>query len=110
MKKALHFTAASRRLASYEWAGIFATPDDSYTWIAQKVNGDYADPTMKLVAVSASAATGFELGYRSGDAEASFAETCTEVPIISVMLSVVCIERVSVRTGEIGTLWDRITY
>ena len=32
--------------ADYEWAGIFSTPDASYTWIAQKVNGDYADPTM----------------------------------------------------------------
>ena len=32
--------------SAWEWAGIFSTPDASYTWIAQKVDGDYADPTM----------------------------------------------------------------
>jgi len=32
-----------------EWKGVFLTPDDEYTWIAQKVDGDYADPQMVLV-------------------------------------------------------------
>ena len=36
--------------AAWEWAGIFSTPDASYTWIAQKVDGDYADPTMRTLA------------------------------------------------------------
>ena len=33
--------------SAYEWAGIFSTPDSSYTWRAQQVNGMYADPTMR---------------------------------------------------------------
>lgn len=42
---------ASGALA-YEWAGSFLTPELAYTWTAQKVNGEYADPTMLLVLVS----------------------------------------------------------
>ena len=34
--------------AAYEWAGIFPTPGASYTWIAQQVDGAYADPTMRM--------------------------------------------------------------
>ena len=34
--------------AAYEWAGIFSTPMSSATWLAQKVDGDYADPTMRM--------------------------------------------------------------
>jgi len=41
----------------YEWAGIFETPNDAYTWTAQKVEGAYADASMKLVALAASSAT-----------------------------------------------------
>ena len=34
-----------------EWSGIFDTPESSYIWIAQKVDGSYVDPTMKLAAI-----------------------------------------------------------
>ena len=33
----------------FEWAGIFSVGDSSHTWLMQKVGGDYADPTMRLV-------------------------------------------------------------
>ena len=31
-----------------EWAGIFPTPQSTYTWSAESVNGAYADPTMSM--------------------------------------------------------------
>ena len=40
-----------------EWKGIFDTPENSYVWIAQKVDGGYADPTMKLVALPVDSAS-----------------------------------------------------
>ena len=33
----------------YEWGGIFTTPGTSYKWVAQAVDGAYADPEMKMV-------------------------------------------------------------
>ena len=39
----------------YEWAGIFDVSEyDTVNWIAQKVDGDYADPLMGLVVAAAS--------------------------------------------------------
>ena len=35
----------------FEWAGVFEMNDDSHTWSMQKVDGDYADPTMWLVLI-----------------------------------------------------------
>ena len=35
------------------WAGIFATPEDVYYWGAEKVGGDYADPSMAIVLLPA---------------------------------------------------------
>ena len=36
--------------AGYEWGGAFATPANAYKWVAQAaVDGEYADPSMKLV-------------------------------------------------------------
>ena len=35
----------------FEWAGIFEMNDDTHTWSMQKVGGDYADPTMRLVLI-----------------------------------------------------------
>ena len=34
---------------AFEWAGAFDINDDSHTWIMQKVGGEYADPSMKVV-------------------------------------------------------------
>jgi len=34
---------------AFEWAGVFSINDASHTWSMQKVDGDYADQTMRLV-------------------------------------------------------------
>ena len=44
---------------AFEWAGVFDLPAGSYSWTFAKVNGDYADPAMKMVIL------------KSGDIEAS---------------------------------------
>jgi len=41
---------------AWEWAGTFDTPDQFYMWTAQKVDGDYADPKMKLVVFASESA------------------------------------------------------
>ena len=35
----------------FEWAGVFEMNDSTHTWSMQKVDGDYADPTMWLVLI-----------------------------------------------------------
>jgi len=40
--------------ASYEWGGTFDTPDSKYAWTMQIVDGDWADPAMKLAVFSTS--------------------------------------------------------
>ena len=37
----------------FEWGGTFDTPDASYKWVSQAVDGAYADPEMMLVAFAA---------------------------------------------------------
>ena len=34
---------------AFEWAGVFKLPAGDYTWTFAKVDGDYADPKMKMV-------------------------------------------------------------
>jgi hypothetical protein len=40
-----------RAETGFEWSGVFETPADIYLWSAQKVDGQYADTRMKLVAL-----------------------------------------------------------
>merc|ERR1719313_292832 len=35
----------------WEWAGVFSVADSSHTWSMQKVDGAYADPSMRLVLI-----------------------------------------------------------
>ncbi len=35
----------------FEWAGVFEMSDSTHTWSMQKVDGDYADPSMWLVLI-----------------------------------------------------------
>ena len=44
---------------AFEWAGVFELPAGTYNWTFAKVDGDYADPAMKMVIL------------KSGDIEAS---------------------------------------
>ena len=41
----------------FEWAGVFEIADSSHTWTMQKVDGAYADPSMRLVLIPTDAAT-----------------------------------------------------
>ena len=36
---------------AFEWAGIFTMSDATHTWSMQKVGGEYADPSMRLVLI-----------------------------------------------------------
>mmetsp|Transcript_43942 Transcript_43942/g.77822 ORF Transcript_43942/g.77822 Transcript_43942/m.77822 type:complete len:487 (-) Transcript_43942:126-1586(-) len=50
--------------AAFEWAGVFETPLDFYTWTAQKTGEAtlaYVEPAMKLAAIPVAAATEAEL-------------------------------------------------
>ena len=39
-------------MGDFEWAGVFELEHEDHTWIAQKVGGDYADASMKYVALA----------------------------------------------------------
>lgn len=63
----------------YEWAGIFETDGDNFVWLAQKVDGKYVDPGMKLAALPASEASKKKLDALATEGEHSLEETCTEL-------------------------------
>lgn len=68
--------------ASYEWGGIFATPQSTYTWIAQSATAgqtNYADPSMKMVVLTATDAEEATLKALEDEAKHGFEETCTVV-------------------------------
>jgi len=70
----------------WEWAGIFETPkDENYKWIAQKVGGEYADPQMKLVVMSATTSTGLNLRSHQSEAMNTANTSCTDVQHEGVM-------------------------
>jgi hypothetical protein len=41
----------------YEWAGMFDGSDEDYIWVAQKVDGVFADATMKMVVMTAASSS-----------------------------------------------------
>eukprot|EP00929_Paragymnodinium_shiwhaense_P103988 TRINITY_DN6790_c0_g2_i3.p1 TRINITY_DN6790_c0_g2~~TRINITY_DN6790_c0_g2_i3.p1 ORF type:complete len:528 (-),score=118.80 TRINITY_DN6790_c0_g2_i3:646-2157(-) len=63
----------------FEWAGIFKTPDDTYVWTAQKVEGSYADPKMKLAALPAGSSSHSALEALVAEGKHALEQTCTEV-------------------------------
>jgi len=76
---------AANATTNYEWAGIFETPNTNYVWTAQKKSGTYADPTMDVVFLSASAATEAALNSLIPMGNSSIALTCTTVAVPGVM-------------------------
>lgn len=64
---------------SWEWAAIFDTEAEAYTWTAQKVGGAYGHAHMKVVVLSAPAATEAALEALEPEAEHGWDATCTEV-------------------------------
>ena len=46
-------SASSDDAHSFEWAGLFHVEDyDKITWLAQKVDGDYIDPSMMIAIIA----------------------------------------------------------
>ena len=70
----------------YEWAGIFETPGNSYMWTAQKVNGEYADPAMKLVALPATDSSGQQLQDLEAEGNSALTLNCEEIVFGSTLL------------------------
>ena len=65
--------------AGYEWGGAFPTADNAYKWVAQAVDGAYADPAMKLVVFDVHAADKAHLLELAETAKTLIAGTCTAV-------------------------------
>jgi len=63
----------------YEWAGIFAVSDTVYMWTAQKVEGAYADATMKMAVLPATDATAEALEALEEAGKRSLGSNCTPV-------------------------------
>ena len=61
---------------SYEWGGAFATPANEHKWVAQAVDGAYADPEMKLVIFDVHAADKEHLLELAETAATLMAGTC----------------------------------
>jgi hypothetical protein len=61
---------------AYEWAGVFHTHDRMHIWSAQRVNGEYADTTMKVVVLSAPSATAEALEDLKQKGQRVFEQRC----------------------------------
>ena len=71
--------ASGAHAHSFEWAGIFKTPDDAYVWQAEKVKDKYADETMKVVIYAETAAGHEELEAREEAGDTALGGSCTTV-------------------------------
>jgi hypothetical protein len=49
--RVIHDNCEAANAKAFEWAGAFAIEDAASTWLMQKVDGDYADPAMKLALI-----------------------------------------------------------
>lgn len=74
-----HNHGHDERGLGYEWGGIFETPESTYVWTAQAVDGAYADPHMKMVVLPATAKTESELKSLETDVLHVFEGPCVEV-------------------------------
>ena len=67
---------------AFEWAGIFDTPNSNYLWTAQKTDGGYADPTLKMVALPTATVSKQALSDLEAQGETAMEatdSTCTRV-------------------------------
>ncbi len=71
--------ASGAHAHSFEWAGIFETPDDAYVWQAEKVKDQYVDGTMKMVIYAETAAGHEELETREDAGDAALETACTTI-------------------------------
>ena len=92
---------------AFEWAGIFELSDNSHTWSMQKVGGDYADPSMRIVLIPTSTPTEEVMHTLEGGVEALIeGDSCTVVEDGGAMASIAtngsCFE-LHVGTGDDST-------
>ena len=65
---------------AFEWAGIFQIDDTSHSWSMQKVGGEYADPSMRIVLIPTDNPTEETMHtLEEGVEELIEAESCTVV-------------------------------
>ena len=90
----------------FEWAGIFEMNDATHTWSMQKVDGDYADPTMRLVLIPTDTPTEETMHGLESGVEALIEGDCTVVEDGETMSSIAaegsCFE-LHVGTGDDST-------
>ena len=73
----------------FEWAGVFELNDATHTWSMQKVGGDYADPTMRLVLIPTDAPTEESMHSLEAGVEALIeGDSCTVVEDGETMTSI----------------------
>ena len=92
---------------AFEWAGVFEVSDNSHTWSMQKVDGDYADPSMKIVIFPTSTPNEEAIHASEEDAETMIeGDSCTVVEdgesITSIAAEGSCFE-LHVGTGDDST-------
>jgi UTP--glucose-1-phosphate uridylyltransferase len=75
----VHFVPTLSVGDEFEWAGIFQTSGNTYTWLAQKVNGAYADASMKMAAIPATSSTIQGLYSYMSSGNSALATTCVDV-------------------------------
>ena len=91
---------------SFEWAGMFEMNDATHTWSMQKVDGDYADPTMWLVLIPTDSPTEETMHSLESGVDALVEAGCTVVEDGESMSSIAaegsCFE-LHVGTGDDST-------
>ena len=92
---------------AFEWAGVFAMNDATHTWSMQKVGGDYADQTMRLVLIPTDTPTEENMHELEAGVEALIeGDSCTIVEDGETMSSIAatgsCFE-LHVGTGDDST-------
>ena len=63
----------------FEWAGIFSVADDTHTWTMEKVDGSYADPSMRVVLIPTDTPTEETMHSLEGGVEALIEGDCKVV-------------------------------
>ena len=92
---------------AFEWAGVFEVSDNSHTWSMQKVDGAYADPSMRIVVFPTSNLNEEAIHLSESSAEELIeGESCTVIEdgesITSIAAEGSCFE-LHVGTGDDST-------
>ena len=63
----------------FEWAGIFSVSDSTHTWTMEKVDGSYADPSMRVVIIPTETPTEATMHSLEGGVKALIEGDCKVV-------------------------------